>query len=118
MLGSCTASSYRATVDPSGSPASACSSSPSVWPVSVAVPFGSAEGNGRSRSIDQPLLTWSTSKPSLSTRILPHESQLGGMTTLSLSMTLCLSGCFLRRECIPRLEWIRVGSWEETEGVV
>lgn len=56
-----------------------------------------------------PLLVPSTSNPSLSTRILPHESQFGGTSTLSLSITLCLSACFLSSECMPRLEFMSVG---------
>ncbi len=56
-----------------------------------------------------PLLVPSTSKPSLSTRILPHESHFGGTSTLSLSMTLCLSACFLSSECMPRVDCISVG---------
>lgn len=56
-----------------------------------------------------PLLVPSTSKPSLSTRILPHESQFGGTSTLSRSTTLCLSACFLRGECMPSVECMSVG---------
>ena len=41
-------------------------------------------------SMLQPLLMPSTSKPSRRTRILPHESQLGGTRILSRLMTLCL----------------------------
>ena len=61
-------------------------------------------------SMLQPLLIPSMSKPSRRTRILPHESQFGGMRILSRSMTLCLRVCRLRREWIPREEWMRVGS--------
>lgn len=56
-----------------------------------------------------PLLVPSTSKPSLSTLILPHESQFDGMSILSLSMTLCFRACFFNWECMPSEEWIRVG---------
>ena len=69
-----------------------------------------SEGGGGWMSMLQPLLVSSTSKPSLSTRILPHESQFGGTRTLSLSMTLCFRACFLSREWMPRVEWMRVGS--------
>ena len=66
-------------------------------------------------SLLHPLLVPSTSKPSLRTLILPHESQFGGTRTLSLSMTLCLSACFLSSECIPRVECKIVGSELGTE---
>ena len=76
------------------------------------------EGNSSSRSSDQPVLMASTSKPSRRTRILPHESQLGGTRILSRSMTLCLSGWRLRSDVMPRLEWIRLWRGEGTVGVV
>ena len=66
-------------------------------------------------SLLHPLLVPSTSNPSLRTLILPHESQFGGTRTLSLSMTLCLSACFLSSECIPRVECMSVGSELGTE---
>jgi hypothetical protein len=66
-------------------------------------------------SLLQPLLTPSTSKPSLSTRILPQESQFCGTSTLSLSMTLCFRDCLFRREWMPRDEWMRVGRELGTE---
>ena len=69
-------------------------------------------------STDQPLFTASTSKPSRRTRIFPQESQFGGTTTLSRSITLCFSGCRLRSECMPREEWIRLWRGEVTEGIV
>ena len=62
------------------------------------------DGNGFWISTLQPLLVPSTSNPSRRTRILPHESQFGGIKALSLSMTLCLSACFLSSECMPRVE--------------
>ena len=65
-------------------------------------------GDGAEMSIDQPLLTPSTSKPSRITRILPHESQFGGTRTLSLSMTLCFKVCFFSIEWISREERISV----------
>lgn len=78
---------------------------------------GGCEGGGGGGwiSILQPLLMPSTSKPSRRTRILPQESQLGGTRTLSLSMTLCFTVWRLRREWIPREEWIRVGRELGTE---
>ena len=60
-------------------------------------------------SMLHPLLVPSTSNPSLSTLILPHESQFGGTRTLSLSMTLCLRACFFNSECMPRVECMSVG---------
>lgn len=50
--------------------------------------------------------------------ILPQESQFGGTTTLSRSMTLCLSGWRFKREWIPRDECMRLCSGLETEGIV
>lgn len=77
---------------------------------------GGCEGGGGGWiSTLQPLLTPSTSKPSRNTRILPQESQLGGTRTLSLSMTLCFTVWRLRREWMPREEWIRVGRELGTE---
>ena len=56
-----------------------------------------------------PLLVPSTSNPSRRTRILPHESQFGGMRTFSLSITLCLRVCFFSWECMPSVECMSVG---------
>lgn len=69
-------------------------------------------------SMLQPLLIPSTSNPSRRTRILPHESQFGGTRTLSRSITLCLTVWRLRRDWIPRDEWIRVGRELGTESEV
>lgn len=66
-------------------------------------------GGGAWMSMLHPLLVPSTSKPSLSTLILPQESQLGGIRTLSLSMTLCFKVCFFSGECMPRVECMSVG---------
>lgn len=63
----------------------------------------------------QPLLMPSTSKPSRRTRILPQESQLGGIKTFSRSMTLCFSVWRFSREWMPREEWTRAGRELGTE---
>ena len=60
-------------------------------------------------SMLHPLLVPSTSKPSLRTLILPHESQLGGTMTLSRSMTLCFSACFFSGDRISSIECISIG---------
>jgi hypothetical protein len=85
------------------------------------VPFALSTGlgsNDSSMSSDHPSLMASTSKPSRRTRILPQESQFGGTTTLSRSMTLCLSGCRFRREWIPRDECMRLCNGLGAEGIV
>ena len=63
-------------------------------------------------SSDQAAEISSASNEPPRTRILPHESQLGGTTILSRSITLCLRGWRLRREVIPKVEWTKEGSWE------
>src|SRR3569833_4784218 len=75
-------------------------------------------GNGWAKSIDHPLLTASTSNPSLSTRIFPHQAQLGGTVILSRSMTLCFRGCRLSSDVMPRLACMRLCSCEGKFGVV
>jgi len=92
--------------------------------VSLVVSLDSSEslvgggGGGSWMSMLQPLLMPSISNPSRRTRILPQESQFGGTRILSRSMTLCLRVCFLRREWMLRLEWMRVGRELGTEAEV
>jgi hypothetical protein len=69
-------------------------------------------------STDQAFATVSISKPSRSIRILPQESQLGGIRILSRSMTLCLMISLFRRDWMPRLEWMSVRTLLESKDVV
>ena len=65
---------------------------------SDAVAVGFCGAGEDSMSMLQPALVPSTSKPSRMTRILPQESQFGGIKILSRSMTLCFRVCFFSRE--------------------
>lgn len=112
LLGSRHHSSYRAIALSACAGGSSPRAAASALAASSASLLGGVDPRDILMSSNQLLDTASASKLPPRTRILPHESQLEGTTILSRSMTLCFSGSRLRRDVMPRTEWMRVGSWE------